>query len=332
MGKIIRNHQINVGVIGLGVGEQHLISYIKSKLVNKIFVYDFKKSKQDSILKKYKNVIGCQSENEILLNKDIQAVSIASFDQYHYAQIISALRNNKNIFCEKPICTETFQLKKIFDLLKKKKKVMTTNTVLRVSPRFKKIKEKIQKSKFGRIYYIEADYNYGRRHKISKGWRGKIKDFSVVLSGGIHLIDLVLWYLKTEVSYVKSFSNNLCIKKDTIDDQVVSLIKFNNGVIVKLSCNFGCVYPHFHRLIIYGSNGTFEQSFSGSFFLEKTPKGLKKLKENTVYPGVNKGDMIENFLQAIVFKKKLIVSEEEMFNSMELCLKINKSLEINNEN
>jgi hypothetical protein len=42
--------------------------------------------------------------------------------------------------------------------------------------------------------------------------------------------------------------------------------------------------------------------------------------------------MIENFLQAIVFKKKLIVSEEEMLNSMRLCLKINKSLGINNEN
>ena len=51
MGKIIKNQKINVGVIGLGVGEQHVIAYLKSRVVNKIFVYDFDNVKQKNFKK-----------------------------------------------------------------------------------------------------------------------------------------------------------------------------------------------------------------------------------------------------------------------------------------
>ena len=45
---------------------------------------------------------------------------------------------------------------------------------------------------FGKIYLIEANYNYGRLEKIVKGWRGKIYNYSVTHGGGIHLIDLII--------------------------------------------------------------------------------------------------------------------------------------------
>jgi len=328
VGKIIKNKKINIGVIGLGVGEQHVIAYLKSKLVNKIFVYDFDKAKQKKILKKYKNIHGCKSEKDILLNKDICAVSIASFDQYHYGQIINALKNDKHVFCEKPLCIKEDELRKIKNLLNKKKLTISTNTILRMSPRFKDIRKKIENGFFGDIYYVEVDYNYGRMEKILYGWRGKIKDFSVVLSGGIHMIDMILWFLKCQPKSIKSFANNFNTRKKNlnINDQVVSLIKFENNVIVKLSCNFGCVYPHFHRVLIYGTDGTLEQSFKNEFILNKRMHKLSKTSLTTKYPGVLKGDMIQNFLESIIFGKKLIVSKENMFNALDLCFKINRSL------
>ena len=65
---------------------------------------------------------------------------------------------------------------------------MTTNTILRTSKRFMEIKNKIKEGFFGDIYYLEMDYNYGRLKKITDGWRGKIKNYSVVLGGAYTLL------------------------------------------------------------------------------------------------------------------------------------------------
>ena len=88
--------KINVRVIGLGIGEQHLIGYIQSKYVDKIYVFDFDNEKQDHINNKYKNesIIFCKDQYEILKNNEVNAVSIASYDQFHFDQIMIAIKNN----------------------------------------------------------------------------------------------------------------------------------------------------------------------------------------------------------------------------------------------
>ena len=65
----------------------------------------------------------------------------------------------------------------------------------RTSERFLSLKRRIKKNNLGKIYYVEADYNYGRLNKIVKGWRSKIKNYSVTLGGGIHLIDLITFLI-----------------------------------------------------------------------------------------------------------------------------------------
>ena len=83
----------------------------------------------------------------------------------------------------------------------------------------------------------------------------------------------LIGFTDSEVDSIKGFSNDFCTKKKlNIKDNAVALVKLKNRVIVKLSCNFGCVYPHFHRVIIYGTNATYEQSFSSEFFFQGRPK------------------------------------------------------------
>ena len=77
----------NVGVIGLGVGERHIESYLKFGCnIKKIF--DFNSKKMKLIKKKFPSVEICQSENEIFKDPEINIVSIASYDNYHYEQIL----------------------------------------------------------------------------------------------------------------------------------------------------------------------------------------------------------------------------------------------------
>ena len=46
----------NIGIIGLGVGEQHLIGFLKNKKCNVKTICDFDRKKLKKIKKKYKNI------------------------------------------------------------------------------------------------------------------------------------------------------------------------------------------------------------------------------------------------------------------------------------
>ncbi len=325
----IKDKKIEVAVIGLGVGEQHLIGFQNSRFVSNIHIFDKNKKKSLDIKNKYKNVKICNNLEQIYKNPKINVVSIASYDQFHYEQICNSLENNKHVFCEKPICQNYKQLKKIESLLKQKKKLkMTTNTVLRTSKRFIEIRKKIKDGFFGDVYYLELDYNYGRLKKITDGWRGKIKNYSVVLGGGIHLIDLLIWFLNAKPKKISAFSNNFCTKKSIkrVNDQVTAIIQLTNKTIVKLSCNFGCVYPHFHRMMIYGTNGTLEQSFNNEMIIKKIGQSYKVSKPKEEFQKTNKGALIKNFIDGIIYDKALIVPQNEMLDAMKFCFKINNNI------
>ena len=99
-------------------------------------------------------------------------------------------------FCEKPLCLSYDELLSIRRALARNANLrISTNTVLRMSQRFRDIHERVAKGELGTLYYVEADYNYGRLEKITHGWRGEMPDYSVMLGGGIHMVDLLLWFV-----------------------------------------------------------------------------------------------------------------------------------------
>ena len=111
-----------------------------------------------------------------------------------------------------------------------------------------------------------------------------------------------------------------------VNDQVTAIIQLTNKTIVKLSCNFGCVYPHFHRMMIYGTNGTLEQSFNNQMLIKKRGKSYKTSELKEEYQKTNKGALIKNFIDGIIYDKAIIVPQNEMLDTMKFCFKINNNI------
>ncbi len=114
--------KITAAIIGMGIGQKHLEA-IENFNKSKVKIICEKDQNKIKILKKkYPNKIITDNENLIFSDKNINLVSIASFDNCHFKQIINGLKNNKNLIIEKPMCLNEKQLKKIYFLLRKKKK------------------------------------------------------------------------------------------------------------------------------------------------------------------------------------------------------------------
>ena len=92
--------KIVAAVIGMGVGEKHLEA-IDGFMGSKVKIICEKNKKKIQILKKkYPNKLVTSKEEDIFLDKQINLVSLASYDDYHYSQILKCFRYNKNVIVE----------------------------------------------------------------------------------------------------------------------------------------------------------------------------------------------------------------------------------------
>ena len=320
---------IKAGVIGLGVGEKHAEVYNKHLECELVALCDVSGEKLASVGGKFPGKKTTGNADEILEDPEINIVSIASYDECHYKQIVKAIQNDKHLFVEKPLCLYDKEARHIRSLLREKPQLkISSNLILRKSPRFIQLRELIKKGEFGDLFCIEGDYNYGRLHKITEGWRGKQDFYSVIYGGGIHLVDLILWLTDQDIEEVASFGNAISSQGSGFpyNDVAVSIIKFKNGMVGKISANFGCVMPHFHGLTVYGTKATFVNGMEyGMFFNSRNPDhGFKKI--TTPYPGVHKGDFISGFIESITRKANEEITQDEIFNTMSVCFAMEKAL------
>lgn len=319
---------VRAGIIGLGVGEAHIVGYNSHPKCEVLKVCDF----DNEIFRSKKTSIGnipfVTDYNDIMKDTSIDVVSIASYDNFHFEQIMAAIEHDKHVFVEKPLCIFRSEADKIFNALEKKPYLkLSSNLILRKSERFIDLKNRIKQNELGQLFHVNAAYNYGRIHKIIEGWRGDIPFYSVTYGGGVHLIDLILWLFDEKITEVFSFANNICTKgsKFSHNDMVSTVLKFESGATGQLSSNYGCVSPHFHQLEVYGKNGTFvNQLDEARVYSIRDSKEFLKL--DTKYPGVLKGDLLSNFIDSILEDKTPTIGKKEVFNVMSVCFAIEDSI------
>lgn len=325
--------KLGVGVIGLGVGEQHVRAFTAHPQCEVIAICDRNESKLQSAFQNCPSARCYLRAEDLIDDAFVQVVSIASNDDDHAAQVVRALRLGKHVFAEKPLCTSRDQLREIAQAWRAARGVrLSTNMILRRSPRFRWLKRAIGVGRLGTVYCIECDYVYGRLHKLTDGWRGQIPNYSVTLGGGIHVIDLLLWLSGERPVEVTAYGSSLGSKGTGFCgiDLVLALLRFESGLVAKVSANFASVYPHFHRFIVYGSKATFENlppAVSETARLwEERDEGARPTLIDERYPGVGKGDLIPAFVDAAQGSGAPDVPEEDAFACVATCLAIDQAV------
>tara|TARA_B100001057_G_scaffold500460_1_gene615660 strand:+ start:1418 stop:2416 length:999 start_codon:yes stop_codon:yes gene_type:complete len=324
---------IYAAVIGSGVGLKHIEALIKTKDVIIKYLCEKNSKKSRYLKKKFPNIQIISSDKKIFEDKKIKLVCIASYDNYHYEQILNCIKNKKNFYVEKPMCMDVNQLKHIHELLKRNKSIsFSSNLVLRTNDLFNKIKKQIN---LDELFYIEGDYIWGRFNKLN-GWRSKVSNYSLILGAAIHMIDLIVWMLekKPESIYVKAnkiLTKNTNFKKESF---VVILLKFKNGVIAKITANSTDNYNHFHELKIFEKKKTMISNILGKKKLNKINGKTQLSNLKGKYPDKsNRYILLSNYIKYLInnnSKKKNLIMREN-FDLMNICFSGIQSLNTNKE-
>ncbi len=321
---------LNAAVIGLGVGERHIEGYEADPRCRVVALCDIDAGKLAEVGGRHPGRRLTTNPADILEDPAIQVVSIASYDDAHHAQVMAALAAGKHVFVEKPLCLFQEELDDIVGMLARHPELqMSSNLILRRSPRFMALRQRVDSGSMGRLYYVEGDYNYGRVHKITEGWRGRIPFYSVMHGGGIHLIDLIMWLTEARPVQVTAMANKI-VTQDTAfgqPDLIAALLRFDTGMVGKVTANFGCVFPHWHNLSLYGTEASFiHNQLGAAIYRTRDPQTPPEMVQDA-YPGTAKGDMIPAFVRAILDGGTPEVSRRDVVDAMSVSLAIERSLQ-----
>lgn len=320
---------LRVGIIGMGVGERHISGFQRHSQCTVVALCDIDEAKRAAVRAKYPEMRIYDDANDLIDAVDIDVVSIASYDDAHAAQTVRAIRNGKHAFVEKPLALNRREAEEIREALDANRGVrLSSNLVLRTVPRFLAVKQMIDDGAFGKIYYAEGDYNYGRLNKITSGWRGRLPFYSVMLGGGVHMVDLLVWLSGERVVEVQAMGNALASAGSGFgfNDCVVTLLRFESGAVGKVAANFGCVYPHFHRLSIYGTDSTFENGLGRGRLWRSRDPAVPPEGVDAPYPGTDKSSLIPAFVDAVLTGSPGPVPEEDVFTTVSICLSIEEAM------
>ncbi|MCD6506867.1 Gfo/Idh/MocA family oxidoreductase [Candidatus Poribacteria bacterium] len=216
-----------------------------------------------------------------LKHDGVDIVSICTPQHLHPENAIAAAEAGKHMVIEKPVANSLQEMREMLDAVKKAGVKTVVSFVLRWNPLFKTLKKLIADDFFGNVYYVEADY----QSNIASWWSGydwarrKETGVSAFLVAGCHAIDAVRWFAgrgeyeaanPVEVfAYSGGWRRGSDIEYDYIsgvwrkgappleyDGLEVALIKFDNGVLGKVSTNFDCIMPYTFPIEIFGDKGT----------------------------------------------------------------------------
>ena len=162
------DRRLKVGIIGTGwIAESHIESYLRMPDVDIVAAADLIDGKAEAFMQRYgvEGVRFYPSHKEMLENeKDLDAVSVCTYNATHAECTIAALKAGVNVLLEKPMCVTTEEAVEICRAEKESGKVLSIGFQPRFDANMQMIKKIVESGALGEVYYIQT--GGGRRRGI----------------------------------------------------------------------------------------------------------------------------------------------------------------------
>ena len=159
--KIKPNDRIVMGFIGMGKQNAGLLNNFMSQGIQAVAVCDVdtnrRKNAEKVVNQKYNNT-DCKSFvdfREITEDKKIDAVCIATPDHWHSVITISALKNSKDVYCEKPLTHNIHESVEVIKAVKKYNRILQTGSMQRSSSEFRIACELVRNGVIGKVRNVD---------------------------------------------------------------------------------------------------------------------------------------------------------------------------------
>jgi predicted dehydrogenase len=313
---------MRVGVIGLGVGEQHVAGFAAHPSCEVVAVCDLDPEKLARAGAADPSLRLTDDAEELITSNNVDVVSIASYDDQHFDQALLALRHGKHVFVEKPLC-QTIDEVNTLEAAWRAGDGLTlgSNLVLRTAPFYRWLRRERESGRLGHVYAFDGDYLYGRLVKITEGWRKDVDNYSVMLGGGVHLVDLMLWTTGERPSRVSAAGNRIATEQTAFRylDFVAATFEFPSGLIGRITANFASVSRHQHVVRVFGTKASVVQDDAGPRIQHVRDPGQEPEPVDLAALPASKAELIPEFVQRILDGGDTATATQHEFDVIRAC-------------
>ena len=190
------------------------------------------------------------SYQELVRDKDVDIVYIATPHSEHYANAILCINAGKNILCEKPIAPNAAQAKEIAELARGKNVFLMEAIWTKFLPAIQKAMSWIQEGKIGEPRMLEAGFCFRSEPDPKDRLFAPSRAGGALLDVGVYplnLASLVFGYDPEEVCGTATIGNT------GVDEQGAARLKYKNGAVA--CTEFAIRTDGQNDAVIYGTEG-----------------------------------------------------------------------------
>ncbi|MCA9416507.1 MAG: Gfo/Idh/MocA family oxidoreductase [Candidatus Omnitrophica bacterium] len=294
------NERILTGHIGLGgMGTDNLRFVLKRDDIQPIAVCDIypthKERAAELVKEKWAAPTLHHHFREILENKDIDAVVIATPDHWHAIPTIEACEAGKDVWCEKPLATTIEEGIHMVDAVRRNNRVFQGGTMQRSGDLFKETVELVKSGYLGKVARVETfihdkntrasgmgnppdeDPPEGCDWEFHQGWTKHVPfnrnrwlhsfryflDYSggKVTDWGAHLVDIAVWAMgeeKIPKSIAAYGGKYILTDNRTTPDTLEVIWEFDDYVLTFANRAYNGVPPYLshYGIIFHGELGS----------------------------------------------------------------------------
>lgn len=228
---------LRMGVIGLGaMGSRHAQMCSQMRDVELVGVADISSDLVARIAGDL-GVPGYLDYRELLDTPGLDAVVVATPDQYHREPCEACASKGLHIFLEKPIATSLEDASAIIGVAESSGVKLMVGHTLRYDPRYVAVQQAAASGKLGEIIHV-----YARRNATVWSGRRIGGRAEVVVFQGVHDIDFLHWMTGDRVTRVWAESVSKALTNLGVADTILATLRFSNGSIGLLEQSWGLPY------------------------------------------------------------------------------------------
>ncbi len=232
---------IKWGIIGLGNMGHKFASAImetnNSKLVG-VASKDINKTKNFIKNFNFTDIATYNDYDEIIKDKNISAIYIATLNNTHSELIKKCSENKKNILCEKPFTLNYDQGREVYDYISKNNVIFYEGFAYRSHPQTKIIREIVEKNELGEITSIQSSFGF-KVNKIKPESRlfNKVLGGGAILDIGCYPLSILNFFYKDTDSY-KFLGAKGSFTQTNVDEYAEAEIEIKNKIRCKIKVSF----------------------------------------------------------------------------------------------
>ena len=206
---------------------------------------------------------------EAVNRPDVDAVIIATTNQWLAPITLAAISAGKHVLVEKPAARNSSELHPLWAAAKDKNLCVQVGFNHRYHPGLQKAREIVDSGVLGPLLFIRGRYGHGGRIGYDREWRADpaISGGGELLDQGVHLIDLAGWFLGG-FEHVDGFAHTYFWDMPVEDNGFMILrTALNQTAMLHASCT---EWKNMFSLEIYGRDGKLHiEGLGGSYGVER---------------------------------------------------------------